>query len=158
MNSYSQVCQQWAEALRSVALLIALSSASVFAVGAARADDGRDFAGGFHIVSTVAIDADTTRVTIRLRVQNVSGHDVANAVVLLKDDMPGDPLGSFPALMTTDDRAMVEIEGSFDVPSERVQHWEQGPGPQFEVVYQDMQGQDQRRPVETVPMLIGGEG
>jgi len=158
MNTYSRVCERWLETLRSVALLIALSCAAVLGVGAARADDGRDFTGTYDIVATSVIDADNTRVTVRLHVQNVSGHDVANAVVLLMGDRPNAELGAFPALMDASDRQIVHFEESFDVPNQSVQNWQQGPGPQFQVLYQDAEGREQRRPVEAARMPLGREG
>jgi hypothetical protein len=138
----------------TITLLLVLGAALGLATGRASADGGRDFAGSYQIVSSTKISSDTVRVTLRLRLQNVSGHAVDNAVVLLAGDLPGAELGSFEGLHTLGDRAMTVIESSFDVEQRQSIRWRDAPGPRFEVVYHDAQGAAVRRPVEAVRMPV----
>jgi hypothetical protein len=126
-------------------------------VGRAHADDSRQFAGGFEIVSTSAVDADTVKVRIRLRVQNVSGHSVANALVLLADYQSGPDLGSFPGLMDAAKAQIVQFEETFTVPNEVMHHLRAGTWPRFRITYQDANGRAHIRPIDSLRMSSAGE-
>ena len=58
---------------RHVALSVAVAFFAFLQVKPASADSGDGFAGFYQIVSMTPVDDETTTVTIRLRVQNVSG-------------------------------------------------------------------------------------
>lgn len=90
---------------RHVALSVAVAFFACLQVRPASADSGDGFAGFYQIVSMTPVDDETTTVTIRLRVQNVGGRTVDNAVMWLLDDAPGATIGWFHGSLVLGGRA-----------------------------------------------------
>jgi hypothetical protein len=143
----------WRRAALLLLAVIALTGVRV------HADGGRDFAGEFAIVSQDPIDAQNTLVTVRLRVQNVSGHDVASATVELVANPVSVEGLKFPTQLTLADRDMAVIEGSFTVPAADAALGNVAGRPVFRVTYTDASGSALQRPVEAiqVPFVMEGQ-
>ena len=134
-----------------------LSFGAIVGMTGASANDRPDFGVAYDFVQTVPIDDQTTAVTIRARIQNVSGQYVANAVVFLMNENETVDLGSFPGLLNLDDYGSTTLEASFDVPNDVLQQWQSSAGAQFAVVYTGADGQSQRRPADAARMPVGVE-
>lgn len=157
MNPRMQIGGRRWNARSAVAATLVLASLA-FIADMSRADNGRDFAGEFAIVSQDAIDSQNMLVTVRLRVQNVSGNAVSGAKVELVSDPVGLDGTAFSGPLTLADRDIAVLEGSFTVPAEQAARWVEAGRPAFRVTYTDLSGNTWQRPVEAIQMPFVPEG
>jgi hypothetical protein len=136
----------------SGAVATALLSGSLAWAPLAIADNGRDFAGTYRVEGSVPLGSPIVTVTLAIRLQNVSGTAVTNAVVEL-DGLPPAPLAqSFPMAITVPDRGFVTVRGTFAVRSLDAKRWQSGiaPAPAVVLIGSDQAGKASRRNVELI--------
>jgi len=118
----------------------------------ARADNGRDFIGAYSVRMIGAPGSGTSRIQLNLRLQNVSGGAINNAVVEVDALPPAPAAQSFRSAISLADRATLTITGQFTVATQEALRWSAGrePSPRIVVIATDAGGTARRYAVELI--------
>src|SRR5690348_6346968 len=92
----------------SLSVCLSIFTLAVAAPDAARAADGRDFAGHYDLTNVVD-DGVQVKVTLGLQLYNYSGTDLKGAVVSVRPSHPGDAVGSFPPTQLWRDKTYIML-------------------------------------------------
>ncbi len=121
----------------------------------ARADNGRDFAGDYRIDLRLAETIGTSRVSMTVRLRNVSGGAISNAVLELDSAPPAPRAQSFPTSFSLANHGLVTLTAVFTVPTTDALRWREAkaPGPALYVTRTNALGAVVRRNVELIPWV-----
>ncbi len=137
---------------------MALAAIALLVASPVRADGGREFAGGYEVRNSQVISPAVTRVTLRVRIQNVSGHTVSSGSLWVLGSSDPKSIGQFVTPLSLQDRAIAVYQADFDVPARDAADWAKGRPPRLAVRYLDAAGKERVGPVELSRMPIPEEG